>query len=279
MAGLFTFLQPGFGHLYCGTWSKAINFYFLSKLTMVTSIGLILWLPLSRINVLLYLVVNIGFYAFVIKKSVNLAKQLGDVYRLKPFNKWYIYLLLLLLVWTGESFFWSDVFRNSFARAFKFPSGSMMPTLFIGDHVLANNLIYHFKEPERNELITFPYPKDESKTFLKRIIGIPGDTVKITDKVLYLNGQKIKDENFTQRIDPGIIDGEINPRDNFGPITVPPDSYFVLGDNRDQSLDSRFWGFVMREKIMGRVSVIYWSWDSDASWSEVIRWNRIGQRL
>lgn len=103
--------------------------------------------------------------------------------------------------------------------------------------------------------------------------------MKITDKVLYLNGQKIKDENFTQRIDPGIIDGEINPRDNFGPITVPPDSYFVLGDNRDQSLDSRFWGFVMREKIMGRVSVIYWSWDSDASWSEVIRWNRIGQRL
>lgn len=278
-AGLFTLLQPGFGHLYCGSWSKAIPFYLLAKLAIVILGCFLLWFPFPKVNVALCIILGIGFIAFIIRHSVHFARQMGDSYTLKPFNRWYLYLLILALLWAGESLFLDDFVRNSFARAFKFPSGSMIPTLLKGDHVMANNLIYYFNEPERKELITFPYPEDESKIFLKRIIGLPGDTLKIKDKVLFLNGEKIEDDSYTQRIDPGIIDGRINPRDNFGPITVPPDSYFVMGDNRDQSLDSRFFGFVKREKILGRVSIIYWSWDGDVSWSEGVRWNRIGQRL
>ena len=278
-ASLLTFLQPGFGHLYCGSWTKGIYFYLLSKVAIIILGCFLLWFPFPKINVVISVILGIGFIAIIIKYSVDFARQEGDFYVLKPINKWYFYLLILAIVWAGEGLFLDDFIKNSFARAFKFPSASMIPTVLKGDHVLANNLNYYFKEPERNELVTFLYPEDESKVFLKRIIGLPGDTLQIKDKVLFMNREKVEDQPYTQRIDPGIIDGQINPRDNFGPITVPPNSYFVMGDNRDQSLDSRFFGFVKREKILGRVSVIYWSWDSDASWSEVIRWNRIGLRL
>ena len=279
LAGGLSFIQPGLGHLYCGSWAKAINYYLLSKLIILTIIALLLWLPIAKINVLLAFMVIIGFYVYLIRNALLLAKQEEDTYRLRPFNRWYVYILILALVWTGENVFFNDFIRNSLAKTFRFPTASMMPTLFVGDHIITNNMIYHFKEPERNELITFPYPEDESKIFLKRIIGIPGDIVEMKNKVLFLNGAEIKDDEYTQHVDRKIIDGNTNPRDNFGPLTVPSDSFFVLGDNREQSLDSRFWGFVKREKVLGKVSVIYWSWNSDVSWSEAIRWDRIGLRL
>ena len=120
----------------------------------------------------------------------------------------------------------------------------------------------------------FKFPEDESKDFIKRIIGLPGETIQIRHKTVYINNQPLDDSAYTQRIDPGILDGAINPRDNFGPVTVPNDAYFVMGDNRDQSLDSRFFGYVQRSKIMGKLRGIYWSWDPDNS---NIRWDRVGQ--
>jgi len=98
-------------------------------------------------------------------------------------------------------------------------------------------------------------------------------------KKVLVNGKPFVDEGFTQRIDPGIIDGRINPRDNLGPLTVPPDSYFVMGDNRDQSLDSRFWGFVRMNKIKGRAFLVYWSWNGQGSWLNWVRWERIGKLI
>ena len=188
-------------------------------------------------------------------------------------------------------------------QAFKIPSGSMIPTLLIGDHILVSKLAYgfqlpqdcefqvsfppvtcfsstilmNFDPPQRGDIIVFRYPEDENKDFIKRVIGLPGDTISIQNKKVMVNGQLLTDEAYTQRIDPGIIDGRINPRDNFGPITVPPDSYFVMGDNRDQSLDSRFWGFVRMDKIKGRAFLVYWSWNGQGSWTDWIRWERIGK--
>ncbi|MCA1958059.1 MAG: signal peptidase I, partial [Nitrospira sp.] len=162
-------------------------------------------------------------------------------------------------------------------QAFKIPSGSMIPTLLIGDHILVSKLSYglqwpsdcklqwnippvncytsrtlvEFGKPQRGDIIVFRFPEDEEKDFIKRIVGLPGDTVQIRNKVVLVNGHPLDDRAFTQRVDPSIIDGAINPRDNFGPVTVPEGSYFVMGDNRDQSLDSRFWGYVREEKIRG----------------------------
>lgn len=188
-------------------------------------------------------------------------------------------------------------------QAFKIPSGSMIPTLQIGDHILVSKLAYGlqwpqdcsfhvsfppvtcyssetlitFGEPERGDIIVFRYPDDEDKDFIKRVVGLPGETLEIRDKIVYINGKPIEDRAYTQRIDPGIIDGAINPRDNFGPVTIPERSYFVMGDNRDQSLDSRFWGFVKYRKIKGKAFLIYWSWSGQGPWTEWIRWERIGK--
>lgn len=190
-------------------------------------------------------------------------------------------------------------------QAFKIPSGSMIPTLLIGDHILVSKLSYGFQwptdcklqwavppvncyasttvvafgSPQRGDIIVFRFPEDEEKDFIKRIVGLPGDTVQVRDKVVLVNGQPLDDKPFTQRIDPGIIDGTVNPRDNFGPVTVPEGSYFVMGDNRDQSLDSRFWGYVREEKIRGKAFRVYWSWSGQGNWTEWVRWERFGKAI
>ena len=151
--------------------------------------------------------------------------------------------------------------------------------MLIGDHILTDKVAYLVRDPRQGDIITFLYPEDETKTFVKRIVGLPGDTIQIRNKVVYVNRNPLKDTAYTQRIDPGIIDGRINPRDNFGPVTLPPKAYFVLGDNRDQSLDSRFWGYVQRDKIEGKVRVIYWSSIVDGAIKDGVRWDRIGQQL
>lgn len=186
-------------------------------------------------------------------------------------------------------------------QAFKIPSGSMIPTLLVGDHILVSKLAYGFQlpkdcefqlafppvtcysssivmefdPPQRGDVIVFRYPEDEHKDFIKRVVGTPGDVIEIKHKQVIINGEPFIDKDFTQRVDPGIIDGRINPRDNLGPITVPPESYFVMGDNRDQSLDSRFWGFVKMNKIKGRAFLVYWSWKGHGEWTDWVRWSRI----
>ena len=190
-------------------------------------------------------------------------------------------------------------------QAFKIPSGSMIPTLQIGDHILVSKLSYglqwpgdctvkmsfppitcytsdtlmEFGEPDRGDVIVFRYPQDEDKDFIKRVIGLPGETLEVRNKVVYINGTALNDEPYAQRIDHGIIDGSINPRDNFGPIVVPEGSYFVMGDNRDQSLDSRFWGYVKKAKVKGKAFRIYWSWSGRGDWTEWVRWERLGKAI
>lgn len=190
-------------------------------------------------------------------------------------------------------------------QAFKIPSGSMIPTLLIGDHILVSKLSYGFQwptdcrfhagfppitcyssatildfgTPQRGDIIVFRFPEDEDKDFIKRVVGLPGDTVQIRNKMVSVNGALLDDQAYTQRIDPGVIDAHVNPRDNFGPVTVPEDAYFVMGDNRDQSLDSRFWGFVRAEKIRGKAFRIYWSWSGQGMWTEWVRWDRLGKAI
>jgi len=162
----------------------------------------------------------------------------------------------------------------------------MLQTLQIGDHILVNKFIYGVRlpftditlipiqTPKRRDVIVFRFPEDESKDFIKRVIGIPGDILEIKEKVLYLNGRAQRDETYINTKDAEAIPHIVSIRDNFGPITVPKDAYFVMGDNRDHSLDSRFWGFVHNSKIKGEAVIIYWSWDSEAT---SVRFNRIGK--
>jgi len=177
--------------------------------------------------------------------------------------------------------------RTFVIQAYKIPSGSMIPTLLVGDHILVNKFIYGIKapyfrntlipikEPKKGDIVVFIYPEDRSKDFIKRVIATSGDTVEIRNKKIYLNGRLYKD-NKGVYVDNFVLPGSVQPRDNFGPVTVPPSSLFVMGDNRDQSYDSRFWGFVDLKDVLGKAIVIYWSWnrvDHD------VRWNRFGDLL
>jgi len=177
--------------------------------------------------------------------------------------------------------------RTFVVQAFKIPSGSMKPTLQVGDHILVNKFIYGVKipylstvvlpvkDPQRGDIVVFKFPVDPRKDFIKRVIALPGDVVEIRDKTIFINARRVN-HDFGVFSDPRTIAGNLKPRDNLGPITVPKDALFVMGDNRDESFDSRFWGFVPIRDVSGKAFIIYWSWDSD---DFSVRWRRLAGLL
>jgi signal peptidase I len=204
--------------------------------------------------------------------------------------------------------------RTFLVEAFKIPSGSMENTLQVGDFLLVNKLVYgaevpfthkrlpRLREPQRGDVIVFEYPEDLTKNFVKRLVGVPGDTLEMRNGTLMRNGVALSEryvEHTEPDIDPGGEDfvwqrnylvGTANAasayhpsRNNWGPLVVPKEKYFVLGDNRDNSLDSRYWGFVPDSLLKGRPFVIYYSYAPDTvdtfAWLTHIRWTRLGERI
>jgi len=180
------------------------------------------------------------------------------------------------------------VIRTLVVQAFKIPSSSMEPTLLIGDHILVNKFIYGvripfiggrvlpFTSPEREDVVVFVYPEDASKDFIKRVVAVAGDTVEVRDKRLYVNGQPAEDSHAF------FADGKGRQaqRDDMPPRVVPEGKLFVMGDNRDRSYDSRFWGFVDVGEVKGKAFIIYFSWNSAAkNVLEWVRWDRIGDLI
>ena len=184
------------------------------------------------------------------------------------------------------------IIRTFCIQAFKIPSGSMIPTMLIGDHLLVNKIIYGtpvdipftditvfhmpgLRKPQRGEIIVFKYPEDPTRDFIKRVVAVEGNTVQMIDGKLYVNGAFVK-EPYTQHTDTTIRMGRLEPRDNFGPFLVPKNKLFMMGDNRDQSYDSRWWGYVDVKQVKGKALIMYWSWDSDKSFP---RFERIGKLI
>ncbi len=182
--------------------------------------------------------------------------------------------------------------RSFIVQAFKIPSGSMLPTLQIGDHLLVNKFIYGvkipmtgkvlipWKSPEHDDIVVFRFPKDRSIDYIKRVVGIAGDTVEVKNKQLFINGEPISNPHahFTEK---NIMKASAGPRDTMGPVKVPDGHIFVMGDNRDNSYDSRFWGFVPLRDVLGEAFILYWSWDLNEPLMSIerftsIRWTRIG---
>jgi signal peptidase I len=180
--------------------------------------------------------------------------------------------------------------RTFVVQAFKIPSGSMLPTLEIGDHILVNKFLYGprleipltqmslgqlpgIRKPKAGDVVVFIWPKDRSKDFIKRVIATEGQTIEVRDRQVFIDGKPWDDPHATWMAQkrtsaPGAAG------DNYGPYTVPKDHVFVMGDNRDQSYDSRFWGAVPMSDIKGQALVIYWSWDGPDRW---VRWDRLGR--
>ncbi len=179
------------------------------------------------------------------------------------------------------------IIRAFVVQAFKIPSGSMLPTLLIGDHLLVNKFIYgtkipfidnrmlQFTKPQRGDIVVFKYPEDPDRDFIKRIIAVEGDIIGGMNKKVVLNREILK-EPYIQHVEDSDTIGDIEQRDKFGPYIVPKGKVFVMGDNRDQSYDSRFWGYVDIKDIKGKAFIIYWSWDKTKKFP---RLKRIGKLI
>ncbi len=183
------------------------------------------------------------------------------------------------------------VIRALVVQAFTIPSGSMMDTLLVGDYILVNKFLYGaelpwvewrtpgLRAPQRGDIIVFKYPQDEKRDFIKRIVGTPGDRIQIRGRQVFVNGAPLA-EPYTKFADSAPAragqDGYCGYAYGCESTAVPRDSYFVMGDNRDNSQDSRYWGFVRRDKIRGKAFLIYWSWDGDRHW---LRWWRLANYI
>lgn len=207
----------------------------------------------------------------------------------------------------AEAFFFAIVLtlviRSFVIQAFRIPSGSMENTLLVGDFLFVNKFLYGapvpftdarlpaIREPKRGDVIVFKYPEDPRVDYIKRCIGTPGDTVEIRDKVVYINGQaldepyvKFADSHIRPKAygDPSIVPHGAGNKDNFGPIVVPAHNFFMMGDNRDRSADSRYWGFMDYRLIKGKAIFIYFSWDTENrlfGFVPVPRFGRVGHLI
>jgi signal peptidase I len=194
---------------------------------------------------------------FDLKKPVNTEEAALD-FRKSTIREYFESIVITAII---------ALFATTFAvQAFKIPTGSMESNLLIGDHLLVNKFVYGlhsgflskllpYKEPKCGDVIVFKYPNTPEVAYVKRLIGMPGDKVEMKKRTIYINDQALK-ETYTQYIDPGSV------QDVFGPVYVPKGEYFAMGDNRDNSADSRVWGFVPRDYILGKGLVIYWSFET-----------------
>jgi signal peptidase I len=167
--------------------------------------------------------------------------------------------------------------RTWVVQAFKIPTGSMENNLLIGDHLLVNKFVFGptplaigrtllpVRNPRRGDIVVFKFPDQPDRDFIKRVIGLPGETIELRNKKVYVDGRAL-DEPYVHFLTPPSTAGQevtsLDVRERYGPVTVPPDQYFVMGDNRDNSEDSRYWGFLPRSYIKGKALVIYWSYEA-----------------
>jgi signal peptidase I len=182
-------------------------------------------------------------------------------------------------------------------QAFKIPSGSMEPGLRIGDHLIVNKMIFAptasgleravlpGRSIQRGDVIVFKFPQQPDRDFIKRVIGLPGETLELRHKSVYINGAPLDEKVYAHYLEPPSMTGQVSPddrREEYGPITVPAGQYFMMGDNRDNSEDSRYWGFMPASYVKGRALFIYFSLQDGASLSDVfggVRWERLLNRV
>jgi signal peptidase I len=272
-----------------------------------------LFFPFKPWNVIMPACGLLLWWIILVADAIRYARKAGPNYQLKPYNRWYVYLLLAALVGTGQQFI-KEFLTSRLTQAFVIPSRTMAPTILPGDRLYVDKFIFApqngvlarllpHRDPRRGDLVVFNLTftleqVEQHEKYFKRVIGLPGDRVRIVHRQVFVNGQPL-DEPYVFH-DPAQTD-EFRPEDDFPPsdsghligatsswdtemgsvvengeLIVPPGRYFVLGDNREQSWDSRFWGFVPRADIFGKASVIYFSWDAQA---HRVRWDRIGEIL
>lgn len=290
LAGMLSLAAAGLGHLYCGQLAKGLILFFISFafapiiVNVAQSSGSTLMLSV----VMLSLGVGFGVIIYAAIDSMLLARRSGGDYRLKEYNHWFIYLIFIIVSF-GYPTNLSFSIREHVLQAFKIPSASMTPSILQGDRVFLNKLAYRNSAPQRGDVVIFIYPDGRHLFYLKRIVGLPGDTVEIRENQLLVNGvpaqytiQPTLESSHTgvapkQQVVVESINGQSHriltdkqSPDNMLPVTIPHGYCFLLGDNRMESKDSRTFGPVPLVDVKGRVDYIYWP---AKSWSRFGRYS------
>jgi signal peptidase I len=293
LAALLSLLSPGIGQLYAGRGRRALALLlFYSPVELAIGLLAVL-LRVPVVNLLVPALLMIGLRLVVALDAAHCARTLVSYTSVPVFSRWYSCLAGFVMVGVLVSPFWARMYRTTFVEAYRNAAGSMRPTILRDDYLLAvkwaygwrepvtGRMIFGAREPRRADLVVFRFPEDRTRPFIKRLIGLPGETVEIRQKVDFIDGKPLR-EAYTAFLEtPRVFsqggggDWSGSPLEDWGPQVVPPASYFVLGDFRDNSRDSRFWGFVPKTDLLGRATVVYWSWDAE---SGSVRWSRIGQR-
>ena len=266
IAAVLSLVAPGLGQLYNGQILKGI--IFLLAFLLIPTILFLVGLPSQFLGLAAIFIIVFCIWVFIIAEAFVAAKRKKEVV-LRAYNKWYLYLLIILLV-NGTYFIPRDSTANFTSkvlgfRVYKIPAGSMEPTLLVGDYLVTNSKYFKKAEPQRGDLAILQNPKDPSKDFIKRVIALEGEKIEVKNKQVYINDEVLP-ESYAVHND---VNSDMAIRDNFGPEVVPPNHCFVLGDNRDNSMDSRWWGSIPLGNIKGKPLYIYWAKDK----------SRIGNKL
>lgn len=254
LALLLSFITPGLGQIYNGRLMRGVIFYLVGFL--LATVLLFSGLFFKFYGMIFCLAILLLFFLFILLDAFIGAIKLKEI-TLKPYNKWYLYLIIFLISNFVIQPLVSSSIKNNVARAYKIPSSAMEPTLLVGDRLIANMGIYKKEKPKRGDIVIFEYPKDPSKDFIKRVIGLEGEKVEIVGNKIYIN-DKLLDDPWAYYKESDLTK-PFEGLENFGPVVVSKDSLFVLGDNRHDSQDSRFWGYVNIKKLKGKALYIYWA--------------------
>ena len=296
LAGLLSLVLPGLGHLYAGR-PRAAGVAFLVNLISATVVLIApLFLP-QPFNVVLAFLGLVVVLIAIPMHAARMAKAAPQPYVLQPYNRWYlyvgVYLVYSLLI--GRRAY--DYMKAHLVEAFRIPAASMEPTLQVGDYLYVAKWSGARSSLRHGTLVVFESVEEPGLKVVKRIVGLPGDTLAMDEGALYRNGQRLE-EPYTIRVDPGRNEDALQRTkmqswqsrylaapstepyspdlEHWGPVVVPVDSLFVLGDNRDASYDSRYYGFIPRSNVLGQPRVVYFSYDGAQSH---IRWGRLGRVL
>lgn len=267
LAAILNLLMPGLGQLYCGYLTRGIVLFIVTIIVMNIATAAFVFIEAPPLNVIVMALIALSMGTFLIFNGYMTARKVHSEFTLRPFNKWYLY-LILTIGWSFAATFFIPVFGNY--KVYTIPSQNMENTLMVGDYIWADMNAYESKNPEPSDIVIFLFPGDLQTKYIKRCVAVQGDTVLIENKKLFVNGLRFPDEEFTKYIDstkdglPKILprrEGGKDSRDNFGPYLVPIDTYFMMGDSRDNSYDSRYYGAVHKDLILGKLVRIYWSYD------------------
>ena len=275
LAFILTQICPGLGQVYNGDLRWAAISVLLSFVIALVSM-IFLFDNLSKL--LFAVLIGLGVDLLLSIQAFRFSKRAGEV-ELRSYQHWWVYCLFIVFIYGLPDGY--GLLMPSRIRSFQIPSESMVPNLLVGDRLIADGWAYWGGEPRRGDVVVFDYPKDPSIKFVKRLVGLPGDKVEVRDGHLLLNGQLVVSRKVSEGLDrsglpvtqflESLGDREhtlqrVEPENDrsYGPIEIPPGKYFMMGDNRDRSSDSRVWGFVSRDQIIGPMRYVFFSWDGDA---------------